>query len=138
MTAHQTGRDSPDSLRLTPITAFAESLSLSGRTFVRAGRCLFWLQRGGVGARKKSEVQPHALAYAPGVAVLGQIEAERVTVPAPAVRRSSVCRMHGAAGGAPRGNRNALKYGLYMAEAVETRCMVAALTKQARELVETV
>jgi hypothetical protein len=57
---------------------------------------------------------------------------------APAVRGFSVCRMHGAAAGAPRGNRNALKYGLYMAEAVETRCMVAALTKQARELVETV
>jgi hypothetical protein len=35
----------------------------------------------GVGARKKTEVQPHALAYAPGVAVLGQIEAERATVP---------------------------------------------------------
>jgi hypothetical protein len=31
-----------------------------------------------------------------------------------------------------------LKYGLYTAEAVETRRMVAALTKQARELVETV
>jgi hypothetical protein len=35
----------------------------------------------GVGARKKPEVQPHALAYAPGVPVLGQIEAERATVP---------------------------------------------------------
>ena len=46
--------------------------------------------------------------------------------------------MHGAGGGAPRGNRNSLKYGLYTAEAVETRRMVAALTKQARELVETV
>ena len=28
---------------------------------------------------------------------------------APAVRGSSVCRMHGAGGGAPKGNRNALK-----------------------------
>ena len=56
----------------------------------------------------------------------------------PAIRGHSVCRMHGAGGGAPRGNRNSLKYGLYTAEAVETRRMVAALTKQARELVETV
>ena len=56
----------------------------------------------------------------------------------PAVRGHSVCRMHGAGGGAPRSNRNALKYGLYTAEAVETRRMVAALTKQASELVETV
>ena len=30
---------------------------------------------------------------------------------APAVRGHSVCRMHGAGGGAPRGNRNALKHG---------------------------
>src|SRR5271157_964288 len=35
----------------------------------------------GVGARKKPEDQPHALGYAPGVAMPRQIEAERVTVP---------------------------------------------------------
>ena len=36
---------------------------------------------GGVGARKKSEVQPHALEYAPGVEMPRQIEAERETLP---------------------------------------------------------
>jgi glucans biosynthesis protein len=46
--------------------------------------------------------------------------------------------MHGAGGGAPRGNKNALKHGLYTSEAVEERRMVAALTKQARELVQMV
>ena len=35
----------------------------------------------GVGAQKKSEVQPHALAYAPGVEMPRQIETERATVP---------------------------------------------------------
>jgi hypothetical protein len=35
----------------------------------------------GVGARKKTEDQPHALGYAPGVAMPRQIEAERATVP---------------------------------------------------------
>jgi hypothetical protein len=35
----------------------------------------------GVGARKKSEVQPHALAYAPGVAMPRQIEENREAVP---------------------------------------------------------
>jgi hypothetical protein len=35
----------------------------------------------GVGARKKSEDQPHALAYAPGVEMPRQVEAERETVP---------------------------------------------------------
>jgi glucans biosynthesis protein len=44
--------------------------------------------------------------------------------------------MHGAGGGAPKGNRNALKHGLYTAEAVDQRRAVAALTRQARELVE--
>ena len=53
----------------------------------------------------------------------------------PAVRGCSVCRMHGASGGAPKGNRNALKHGLYSAEAIETRRMIAALMRQARELV---
>jgi hypothetical protein len=46
--------------------------------------------------------------------------------------------MHGAGGGAPKANRNALKHGLYTAEAIETRRMVAELTRQARELVETI
>ena len=46
-----------------------------------------------------------------------------------------VCRMHGTGGGAPKGNRNAWRHGNYSAEAIETRRMVAALTKQARELV---
>ena len=35
----------------------------------------------GVGVRKKSEVHPHALAYAPGVEMPRQIEAEREAVP---------------------------------------------------------
>jgi uncharacterized protein YjcR len=54
----------------------------------------------------------------------------------PAVKGYEVCRMHGASGGAPKGNRNALKHGLYTPEAIEKRHVIAALTKQARELVE--
>ena len=52
-----------------------------------------------------------------------------------AVRGYIVCRMHGTGGDAPKGNRNAWCHGNYSAEAIETRRMVAALTKQARELV---
>ena len=54
----------------------------------------------------------------------------------PAVKGYEVCRMHGAGGGPPKGNRNALKHGLYTPEAIEMRRVIAALTKQARELVE--
>jgi uncharacterized protein YjcR len=60
----------------------------------------------------------------------------RLQCRAPAVRGYAVCRMHGAGGGAPRGNRNALKHGGFTTEAIETRRMVTALTKQARELVD--
>ncbi len=49
---------------------------------------------------------------------------------APAVR---VCRMHGAAGGAPRGNRNALKHGEFTAETLALRKEVQALAWMARE-----
>jgi uncharacterized protein YjcR len=62
-----------------------------------------------------------------------QVEAERVSVPSAGGAGSKVCRMHGAAGGAPKGNRNALKHGDFTAEAIETRRMVAALGRMARE-----
>jgi uncharacterized protein YjcR len=44
--------------------------------------------------------------------------------------------MHGSAGGAPKGNRNARKHGLYSAESVEMRRLVRELTRQGRELIE--
>ena len=44
-----------------------------------------------------------------------------------------VCRMHGAAGGAPRGNRNALKHGGFTAETMALRKEIAALARVARE-----
>ena len=43
-----------------------------------------------------------------------QIEAERVSVPCVGVGHS-VCRMMGAAGGAPKGNKNAVRHGSYTA-----------------------
>ena len=44
--------------------------------------------------------------------------------------------MHGAVGGAPTGNRNAHKHGLYTAEAIKDRQVIAALIRQGRELAE--
>ena len=52
---------------------------------------------------------------------------------APAVRGHSVCRMHGAAGGAPKGNRNAMKHGGFTAEAIALRKEIVALDRLARE-----
>ena len=41
--------------------------------------------------------------------------------------------MHGAAGGAPKGNRNALKHGDFTAEALALRKEISALARMARE-----
>jgi uncharacterized protein YjcR len=52
---------------------------------------------------------------------------------APAVRGHSVCRMQGAAGGAPKGNRNALKHGGFTAETRALKREIQALARMARE-----
>ena len=41
--------------------------------------------------------------------------------------------MHGASGGAPKGNRNALKHGLYTAEGLALKREIQALAQMARE-----
>ena len=45
--------------------------------------------------------------------------------------------MHGAGGGAPPSNRNALRHGRYTADAIRDRRTVAALIRQSWELFET-
>jgi len=54
----------------------------------------------------------------------------------PTVRGKSRCRMHGGApgSGAPRGNQNALKHGLYTREAREEHALVQDLLRQSRVL----
>jgi hypothetical protein len=55
----------------------------------------------------------------------------------PAVGGKKRCRMHGGAtgSGAPRGNTNALKNGLYTREALEERRQLRDLIRQSRDLV---
>ena len=57
---------------------------------------------------------------------------------APAVRGHSVCRMHGAAGGAPKGNQNALKHGGFTAETIALKREIQALARMARETMATI
>jgi hypothetical protein len=52
---------------------------------------------------------------------------------APAVRGHSVCRMHGASGGAPKGNKNALKHGDFTAEGLALKKQINTLARTARE-----
>jgi len=55
---------------------------------------------------------------------------------APAVRGKRRCRMHGGApqSGAPRGNRNARKHGLFTGHAIAGRKQIQALLGEARKL----
>lgn len=54
---------------------------------------------------------------------------------APAVTGKRRCRMHGGAkgSGAPKGNQNALKHGLYTREALHERRQLAELMRDMRE-----
>jgi uncharacterized protein YjcR len=56
----------------------------------------------------------------------------------PAVCGKKRCRMHGGApgSGAPRGNKNALKHGLYTREAIDERRQLRALMRQSRILIQ--
>lgn len=56
----------------------------------------------------------------------------------PAVKGRARCRMHGGAlgSGAPRGNRNALKHGLYTAESKAFAAHVRHIVKQGKEHLE--
>lgn len=52
---------------------------------------------------------------------------------APAVRGWTVCRFHGARGGAPKGRRNGMfRHGLHTKEAVEARRAISKLLRRSR------
>ena len=55
----------------------------------------------------------------------------------PAVHGKKRCRMHGGApgSGAPRGNKNAQKRGLYTREAIAQRRQLGELMRQSRKLI---
>ena len=59
---------------------------------------------------------------------------------APAVTGKKRCRMHGGAkgSGAPIGNKNALKHGMYTRESLELRSHVQQLLRIGKELIEKV
>ncbi len=58
---------------------------------------------------------------------------------APAERGCSVCRFHGARGGAPKGNMHGrYKHGMFTNESIERRREVAGLIRQCRETMEAI
>jgi hypothetical protein len=59
---------------------------------------------------------------------------------APATHGKSRCRMHGGApgSGAPKGNRNARRHGLFTQKAIVERERIGALLGEARKLLRTI
>ena len=57
---------------------------------------------------------------------------------APAVTGKKRCRMHGGAkgSGAPRGNNNALKHGVFTKESIELRATLRQQIREARKLLK--
>lgn len=51
----------------------------------------------------------------------------------PAVKGHKVCRMHGAGGGPPKGNKNALKHGQYSRATIEATRLLNAINRLARK-----
>lgn len=56
----------------------------------------------------------------------------------PAFKGYRVCRMHGAGGGAPNGNRNARKHGDFGCEAIESRREIRRIIRESRKLIEAI
>jgi len=71
------------------------------------------LGRGGRGTQKNMRINPMHLPMHQASRCRAKSKRSGKPCRSPAVRGSSVCRMHGAGGGAPRGNRNALSMGLH-------------------------
>jgi hypothetical protein len=80
----------------------------------------------GVGRNEKAKEQPQAPAYAPGIAMPRQVEAERATVPRLPDAWSRWW--------APKGNRNAFKHGAHSADALVLKRQIAALARMARDM----
>ena len=56
----------------------------------------------------------------------------------PAVAGKKRCRMHGGASGsgAPKGNQNALKHGMYTRDAIEERHALRQIMRESKKLIE--
>jgi Resolvase, N terminal domain len=87
----------------------------------------------GEGCAEKMESNPMHLPMHQALRCRARSKRSGLRCRSPAVRGHSVCRMHGAGGGAPNGNRNALKHGNFTAETLALKRESTALARIARE-----
>jgi uncharacterized protein YjcR len=84
---------------------------------------------------EKSQINPMHLAMNRAPRCKARSKRSGKPCRSPAVRGFKVCRMHGAGGGAPIANRNALKHGQFTRDAITMRRELAELVREARRLV---
>ena len=92
----------------------------------------------GGGAPRRKESHPHETGNIPSKssALLGNLKAHARAVQGSRGAGWTVCRFHGARGGAPKGKANgAYKHGLFTAEAIEERRALHRLMREARQFV---
>jgi hypothetical protein len=88
----------------------------------------------GVGRGKNQRINPmHSLPMHQALRCHAKSKRSGLQCRAPAVRGYAVCRMHGAGGGAPKGNRNAIKHGEFAAKALALKRDIHALARMTRE-----
>src|SRR5262245_53255410 len=106
---------------------------------MRAGRRSLAISPRGMGAQQKMEVNLMNLVQSMNAAprCLATSKRTRSRCRAPAVRGWTVCRFHGARGGAPKGKANgAWKHGGHTKETAALRKECAALFRQARKMLD--
>jgi hypothetical protein len=87
---------------------------------------------------KKIEINPMHLAIHLAPRCSARSKRSGKPCRSPAVRGFTVCRMHGAGGGAPIANRNALKHGQFTRASIAMRRQLGELVREARRLVMTI
>jgi hypothetical protein len=117
-------------------SAWAPGSPSSTSTSTGAARRLFGAVRG-VGCCRIQRINPLHLHLPMNQAKRCRAKSKRTGRPckAPAVKGWSVCRMHGAGGGAPEGNKNALRHGSYTVRAIAARRAIRALLRASRALI---
>jgi hypothetical protein len=88
---------------------------------------------GGVSPQSKDQPVASAITRCPA-----RSKRSGKTYQGPAVKGWGVCRMHGAGGRAPKGNKNALKHGRYTAKSIALRRAIRELLRESRELVRAI
>ena len=119
-------------------TGGQQKVTVEHVTVQAGGQTIVGVVEQGVGPRRIMRINPRHSSFAMHRSARCAATSKRSGKPcqAPAVSGARVCRMHGAGGGAPAGNRNALRHGGFTREVIDSRRQVMAIVRAMRQLHE--